>query len=289
MMVQKRLRACFALMRPRQWPKNLLVFAVPLAAGRLENGGVLRDAVLAAISMTLLSAATYCLNDVLDAERDRLHPRKSSRPVANGAVSTQGAVMMAAVLLILGFAIAVQLSVEFSILGATYLVIQGVYSSGLKRVQLADVTCIALGFVIRAVAGGAATELEVTSSFVIVVSATAFFVASAKRSSEIDKLGSETQTRDVLSSYGHEYLRLLWASSMTVAIVAYVIWSSEIAEQSTLARATAAPFALTLFRYASHAVSGDAEEPEQILLKDRALLGLAALWAALFAVRAALL
>ena len=209
--------------------------------------------------------------------------------MANGSVSASTAMMLASGLLILGVLIAVQLSMQFTLLGLGYLGVQVAYSSGLKQVQLADVTCIALGFVIRAVAGGAATGLPVTSWFIIVVSATSFFVASAKRSSEIAQLGEESKTRDVLLKYGHEYLRLLWTSSMTVAIVAYVIWSSEIPQGQNLARLTAAPFALTMLRYASHAVAGDAEEPERVILKDKALLGLSAVWAALFVLRAALL
>lgn len=288
-MMSTSLRGALALTRPRQWAKNLLVFAVPLAAGRVGSREVLLDITLAALAMTCLSAATYCFNDALDASEDRLHPKKSSRPVANGSVSASTAMMLASGLLILGVLIAVQLSMQFTLLGLGYLGVQVAYSSGLKQVQLADVTCIALGFVIRAVAGGAATGLPVTSWFIIVVSATSFFVASAKRSSEIAQLGEESKTRDVLLKYGHEYLRLLWTSSMTVAIVAYVIWSSEIPQGQNLARLTAAPFALTMLRYASHAVAGDAEEPERVILKDKALLGLSAVWAALFVLRAALL
>ena len=288
-MMPEKLRGFMALTRPRQWPKNLLVLAVPLAAGRLGSREVLADASLAAVAMTLLSAATYCVNDALDATKDRMHPTKASRPVANGSVSARAAVVLAVVLLAAGLAIAWRLSANLVVLAGGYLAVQVAYSLGLKRVQLADVTCIALGFVIRAVAGGTATNLPVSSSFIIVVSATAFFVASAKRSSEIHQLGADSQTRDVLSSYGNEYLRLLWTSSMTIAIVAYVIWSSEIADEPTLARVTAAPFALTLFRYASHAVAGDAEEPERTLMKDKVLLALAAVWAGVFVVRASLL
>ena len=289
LMKPAKLRGFLSLTRPRQWPKNLLVLAVPLAAGRLGSQEVLTEMVIAVVAMTLFSAATYCVNDVLDVAKDRLHPTKFSRPIANGSVSARAAIGLAVALLAVGLSIAWQLSSSFALLAVGYLAVQVAYSLGLKRLQLADVTCITLGFVIRAIAGGAASDLPVTSSFVIVVSATAFFVASAKRSSEIHRLGAESQTRNVLSSYGHEYLRLLWTSSMTISIVAYVIWSSEIAEEPNLARLTAAPFALTMFRYASHAVAGDAEEPEEILMKDRVLLGLAAVWTALFILRASLL
>jgi len=283
------LRGMLLLTRPRQWLKNLLVLAVPLAAGKIGSSELVGDVILAVLAMTFLSAATYCANDVIDAPNDRLHPVKSSRPVASGSVSSSAAGVLAATLLLLGLVIASQLPDEFLMLAVSYLLVQVAYTAGLKRVQLADVTCVALGFVIRAVAGGAATALPVTSSFIIVVSATAFFVASAKRSSEITQLGDSSQTRDVLAKYGHEYLQLLWTSSMTVAIVAYVIWSSEIVEESTLAQVTAAPFALTMLRYASHAVAGDAQEPEKVLMKDKALLSLAIAWAALFFVRASLL
>ena len=288
-MVPVKLRGLLALTRPRQWTKNLLVFAVPLAAGQLGSQEVLPDAVLAVVAMTLLSAATYCVNDVLDATKDRLHPEKASRPIANGSVAARDAIVLAVFLLASGLSIAFRLSSDFAVIAGLYLIVQAAYSLRLKHAQLADITCIALGFVIRAVAGGAATGLPVTSSFVIVVSATAFFVASAKRSSEIHRLGADSGTREVLSQYRHDYLRLLWTSSMNVAIVTYVIWSSEILEEQNLARLSAAPFTLTMFRYASHAVAGDAEEPERLIIKDKALLGLSAIWGAIFAVRAALL
>jgi len=281
------MQSLIALTRPSQWPKNLLVLAVPLAAGELTNAHTVGNSILAALAFTTLSAATYCANDVRDAANDRLHPQKKVRPVASGRVSPRAALTLTLLLTVCGFAVAASISWQLLITCGSYVVVQTAYTSGLKHVQLADITCIALGFVIRALAGSAATGLPVSSSFVIVVTATSFFVASAKRGSEMERLGADAGTRRVLAAYSPEYLRLLWSSSMTISIIAYVIWSSEIPDEPVFAQLTVAPFALAMLRYASHVTSGDAEEPEKIILKDRVLLVLALAWAGIFAVRAA--
>lgn len=278
-----------ALTRPWQWPKNLLVLAVPLAAGELTESATLGKAVLAVLAMTMLSAATYCGNDARDVSSDRMHPQKKHRPLASGAIAVRTAIVLAALLVAGGLTIAAMLSNMLLLVCTGYLLVQVAYTLGLKHVQLGDITCIALGFVLRALAGGAATDLPVSSAFVIVVSATSFFVASAKRGSEMERVGADSGTRRVLAAYSPEYLRLLWSSSMTISIITYVIWSSEIPEQPVLAQLTVAPFALALLRYASHVTAGDAEEPEKVVTKDRVLLALAVIWAGIFAVRAALL
>lgn len=283
------IRSFVVLLRPWQWPKNLLVLAVPLAAGELTELSTLGKTVLAVIAMTMMSAATYCGNDARDALSDRMHPLKKQRPLASGAVEVRTAVVLAALLAAGGLTIAAVLSNLLLLVCICYLLVQVAYTLGLKHVQLADITCIALGFVLRALAGGAATNLPVSSAFVIVVSATSFFVASAKRGSEIERVGADSGTRRVLATYSPEYLRVLWSCSMTISIVSYVIWSSEISEQPVLAQLTVAPFALALLRYASHVTAGDAEEPERVVTRDRVLLALAVIWAGIFAARAALL
>jgi len=283
------IRPIVVLLRPWQWPKNLLVLAVPLSAGQLTESETLGKAVLAVLAMTMLSAATYCGNDVRDASNDRMHPQKKHRPLASGAIAVRTAIVLATLLAAGGLTIAVMVSNMLLLVCACYLLVQVAYTLGLKHVQLGDITCIALGFVLRALAGGAATDLPVSSAFVIVVSATSFFVASAKRGSELQRVGADSGTRRVLAAYSPEYLRLLWSSSMTISIITYVIWSSEIPEQPALAQSTVAPFALALLRYASHVTAGDAEEPEKVVTKDRVLLALAVIWAGIFAVRAALL
>ena len=288
-MATNAIQSLVVLTRPWQWPKNLLVLAVPLAAGELTESETLGKAVLAVLAMTMLSAATYCGNDARDASSDRMHPQKKHRPLASGAIAVRTAIVLAALLALGGLTIAAILSKMLLLVCACYLLVQVAYTLGLKHVQLGDITCIALGFVLRALAGGAATDLPVSSAFVIVVSATSFFVASAKRGSEMERVGADSGTRRVLAAYSPEYLRLLWSSSMTISIITYVIWSSEIPEQPVLAQLTVAPFALALLRYASHVTVGDAEEPEKIVVGDRVLLALAVIWAGIFAVRAALL
>lgn len=281
--------ALVVLTRPWQWPKNLLVLAVPLAAGEIANLQIIVKSVLALMAMMLLSMATYCGNDVLDVANDRQHPTKKNRPVASGRITIGTAVFFGLHLATAGLVLSAVVSSTLLLVGVCYLLIQVAYSLGVKHLPLGDIACIALSFVLRALAGGAATDLPISNSFVLVVGATAFFVASAKRGSEIDQISAIGTTRKVLLNYSPEYLRLLWSSSMTISIVAYLIWSREIQEQQVLAQVTVAPYALALLRYAAHVIVGNAEEPEKVVREDRTLLLFVVLWSAIFLVRAALL
>lgn len=281
----RRLIEFLVLTLPRQWVKNPLVAAVPLAAGKLFDEDVWPAIIIAGVAFLLLSASTYIVNDLRDAEFDRQHPSKMARPIAGRRVSGFSAGVVAGILVILGLFLAATLSNGIQLVALGFLLVQLAYMGGLKQVPLGDVSCIALGFVLRAIAGGSAADLPVTSSFVIVVSAVSFFVATAKCAAELNKVGVNGETRIELRMYSADYLRLLWSSSMTVAIVAYVIWSSEIERGSVLAKVSVAPFALAMFRYASHVIDGDAEETERVVLRDSVMLLLALAWAAVFVVQ----
>lgn len=274
--------------RPKQWIKNLLVFAVPLASGDLATGVVLLKSLNACVSFTALSAATYLINDIRDAAQDRLHPEKKSRPIASGQLSIQRAIPASIFIGTVGFTLPVIFGLwNLLALLAAYAIVQVAYQLVLKKIALLDLVVVSTGFVLRAMAGGLAAGILISPWFITVIAASAMFIVSGKRFSEFLKRGQNGETRDSLLGYTESYLRMLWTSSLGLAVVFYVLWSVEIGDggRHWLTLSTALPFTLVLLRYANHVDSGDAESPEDVVLKDVAIQVLVLFWALLFAVR----
>lgn len=275
-------------MRPKQWIKNLLVFAVPLAAGKFADAEVMVAAVMAFVVLTLAAAAVYLVNDVRDAEKDRLHPTKSARPIAAGKVSPRTALIVAAVFSVVAVAIPAILS-EWGLLAivAAYVVLQAGYQAGLRDVVLMDIVIVAAGFVLRAVAGGVASEVLVSNWFLMVTGAGALFVVSAKRFGELVTHGSST--RQSLDNYTESYLRTIWTSSMFAAVIFYALWAVDLGSNrdDSFAVLSIVPFSLIMLRYAFHADRGMAEAPESIVLTDRVLQLMAIAWVGLFLLQVA--
>jgi decaprenyl-phosphate phosphoribosyltransferase len=272
-------------MRPRQWPKNLLVLAAPLAGGRLLEPGIAGRAGVALLVFTLASASVYLLNDILDRELDAQHPTKRDRPVASGAVSVAAAGTSSAVLAITAvFGSIASGSQGLTIIVLGYLVMTVAYSRWLKHQPLLDITVIAAGFLLRAAAGGVATETPLSTLFLITSTAGALFVAAGKRASELAAVSDgEAPARPSLAGYTSSYLRTIWTIAATVALVGVALWAIEVAGASPrpgAARAAIAPFSLLLLRYAWWIDRGEAEAPEDVFRRDPllavlALLGLA--------------
>ena len=280
------LRALVTLFRPRQWVKNALVLAAPLAAGVLTDVSVLRSVGLALLALCLASGATYAVNDVLDREADRRHPAKRHRPVASGAVGPTTAVAAAVAALFTALLLAA-LGGGAALAGvvAGYVALTTTYSLHLKHVPIADVAAIAGGFVLRAVAGAVAAGVVMSDWFVVVVSACALFLAVGKRFSELQNHGTKAR-RGALSQYTAPFLRHLLFLAATVAIVSYGAWAFDVAPWSGSPWLTAsiAPFAIALLTYALLVEQGEAEAPEDVLLHDRVTQVLGATWAVLFVV-----
>lgn len=277
--------ALLVAMRPRQWMKNLLVLAVPFAAGELGDADVLAGAAVALACFVGLSSAVYLLNDVRDADEDRLHPTKSGRPVASGRLAPPVAVGAAAVLLVASILAPLATGREalaWVCLG--YVGVQLAYVYGLKRIGLLDVALVAAGFVLRAVAGGAAASLPVSPWFLTVTASGALFVVTAKRHSELVQVGAGAGTRRSLDGYTESFLRTTWTVALVASIVFYALWAAEIADPAGdwSALATTVPFSLVLLRYAQHADRAGGEAPEDVVLRDRLLQLFGLLWVVLF-------
>ena len=277
-------------MRPKQWLKNVLVLAVPLAAGSLLQPSVLLPTIVAFVAYCMASSATYLINDAVDVERDQAHPRKRNRPLASGQISRTTVISAAFVLI--GVAVALGFltrpALGFSVLA--YLLLTFTYSLWLKREPVIELALLTAGFLLRATAGAAATGLPVSNWFVIVAGFGSLFMAVGKRYSEIVAQGAGTTTRDSLAGYSPEYLRWVSGVSAAVAVTGYCVWAFQVAAStpSTLpwAELSVIPFVMALLRYAVRIDAGDAEAPEDAVLGDRVLIILGAVWALVFALGA---
>lgn len=260
----------------------MLVLAAPCAAGVIGRPAVAAEVLAAFVVLCLLSSATYLLNDVRDREQDRLHPRKRARPVAAGEISSTTAIRSAAILAILGVALATAIDPKLGVLGCGYLALTASYSLWLRDVVVIDILAIAAGFVLRALAGGIATDIYLSRWFVIVTACCAIFLVAAKRYAELRGRPVGAPTRATLARYSAGMLRLTLAAAAIVAGVAYTSWAFTRPSDLLWYGLSIAPFLLWLARYARLVGTGTGEAPEELILRDRTLLALGFAWTVLF-------
>lgn len=284
--------AILVAMRPRQWAKNVLVFAAPLAAGQLFAPEILLPSIGAFVVFCLISSATYLINDIRDVESDREHPKKYARPIAAGQVSVTAAISAAVVLVIVSLTLAAVIS--WALLGVVvaYAVFTLAYSMGLKHEPVIELALLALGFLLRAIAGGAASGLPISQWFLIVAGFGSLFMAAGKRYSELDRVvrdssngNDATVRRRSLDGYTLGYLRFVWGVAAAVTITSYCLWAFDVAETPSSfpwAEWSVLPFVLAVLRYGVSVDRGEAEAPEDTALRDRVLLLLGLAWLVLF-------
>lgn len=275
-------------MRPRQWVKNLLVFAVPLASGQIGQPGVIPKTLLAFAVMCSASAAVYLTNDILDRQADARHPVKRTRPIAAGQVGVPLAWAVAILLAATALGLPVALGIpDLTVLVLSYLLLQAVYVFWAKHQPVLDLACVATGFVLRAVAGGVAGGIWISTWFLTVTAASAMFVVAGKRYSELVTHGQDGGTRQGLREYSEGYLRFVWGVSVGIAVVFYGLWAAELGNGGSAmwARLSVIPFVLLLLRYARDVDAGSAEAPEDLVWEDRVLQALGVVWAGMFALQ----
>ncbi|MGW8434193.1 decaprenyl-phosphate phosphoribosyltransferase [Nocardiopsis sp. NPDC055879] len=268
------LRAC----RPRQWLKNLLVFAAPAAAGALTDP---RSLLLCAATFALFCVAaggTYLLNDVRDVDGDRRHPRKRHRPIASGALPVPVAVVAGVLFVTVAPLASLALgSPGLSVVLGVYVVLTLTYTWFLKDMVIVDLVAVAGCHVLRAMAGGYVVGVPLTSWFVIVVSLAALLVVVGKREAELRGLAEapeETRpTRAALLGYTPGYLAQMRTIASGAMIVTYCLWALEqsAGPQSPFHAASIVPFIMFVLRYNLLVDRGAGEEPEEIALRDRPL------------------
>jgi decaprenyl-phosphate phosphoribosyltransferase len=276
--------------RPKQWVKNVLVFAVPFLAGRIADGPAMGSAATAFAAFTAAAAGIYLINDAKDVETDRAHPKKCRRPVASGAVPVGLALAVGLVLLAGGMAISLAVDPLLLVVIAVYEAVQLAYCFGLKDQAVIEMCVVASGFLLRCVAGGVATDLRMSPWFLLVISFGSLFVVAGKRHSESLRIsstpgGSGGRTpergRKVLASYSPSYLRFVWSLSAGVMIVVYALWAFGIqrVSDSVFSIISIVPFVIAVLRYAVDVDSGDGEAPDERVLSDRPLQILGLAWA----------
>ena len=274
--------ALLRAMRPKQWVKNVLLLAAPAAAGVLTEPASMAELALAFAAFCLVASGTYLLNDARDAEADRIHPAKRHRPIAAGIVSIRTAVVAGALLMVAGFAVGALVGLSFLGLVALYVVTTVAYTLWLKHVAVVDIGVVASGFIIRAVAGGVAVDVPISRFFLIVASFGALFLVAGKRHGEHLDLGPERgQARTTLAEYSREYLRFVWTMAAAVTIAAYTLWAFEQSGAQYLVpwyELSIIPFVLFVLRYALLLGNGRGSAPEELILGDRALQAIAAVW-----------
>ena len=271
-------------LRPDQWTKNLIVFAALIFAVRLFDPAALALATAAFLIFCALSGAVYLINDVSDREADRQHPLKRMRPIASGALAPSTALAWAAVLATAGLAAAFSLRQSFGIAAASYVTLVIVYSRALKHVVILDVMAIAIGFVLRAVAGGLVIGVPISDWLLVCTILGALFLGLAKRRHELTLLADgATGHRRILEEYDPYLLDQMIAVVAAATLVAYIIYcaSPETAEKfGTRWLVLTTPFPIYgIFRYLYlvHRKHGGGS-PSEVLLRDRPLLSCVALW-----------
>jgi 4-hydroxybenzoate polyprenyltransferase len=283
------------LCRPLHWTKNFALFAAIIFAGSLFDRVLFGKVVWAFLSFNLITSATYIFNDIMDAERDRLHPFKKFRPIAAGKIPVSFAVFVLIFLILLSLWMASSLNTIFLILVLVYLVIQIAYSLGLKNIATLDIIIIASGFIVRVYSGAFVIDAHLSVWFLLCVISVALFLASGKRRAELGTI-SEKNTRISLSKYRRELLN----SYVTMfGNAAWMSWSlftffesppanlpiwlflAEISRTTTINKLLMITTPVVIFgimRYESLIFENRSESPEKLLLTDRSLIVSVLLW-----------
>jgi len=275
--------ALLASLRPRQWVKNLFVFAGVIFSQQMLTPHVW-TAVAAFAIFCALSGAMYLFNDVADAERDRLHPSKRLRPIASGQVSRPAAVLGGALLLGGGFAAAFRIGTAFGLVALGYGALLTAYSLWLKHVVILDVLTVATGFVLRAVAGAVAVDAEISGWLLICTILLALFLALGKRRHEYRSLARDAAShRPILAEYSESFLDQMISVVTASTVTAYALYTMSpetVAKFHTRLLPLTLPFVLYgIFRYLYLLYRRDlGGSPSDLLVTDRALLFDALLW-----------
>jgi decaprenyl-phosphate phosphoribosyltransferase len=266
--------------RPRQWVKNLLVFAAPLFAFGGDVHYDIRDVLIkvsiAFVTFSMAASCVYLVNDARDVEADRQHPTKRFRPIAAGVVPASLAYGLAVVLGVASLAISWLVSPNLVIVIAVYIAMQMAYCFGLKHQPVLDICIVSSAYLIRAIAGGAAANVLLSQWFLLCMAFGSLFMVAGKRYAEL-QLAERTgaKIRKSLESYTTSYLRFVWTLSATAVVVCYGLWAfqrdSASGTHGSWYAVSMIPFTIAILRYAVDVDGGIAGEPEDIIFRDRVL------------------
>lgn len=276
--------------RPHQWTKNVLVFAAPFGYGGLRDRHIVLYAMLAFVAFCLAAGGTYLLNDARDVEADRQHPKKRKRPIAAGMVPVNLAYLLGVVFIVAALAVAFATTRNLGLTILGYLALTTAYTLVLKHQPVYDIVAVAAGFVVRAIAGAAATDVPISQWFFVVSSFGALLMVIGKREGELHLLeGDASLVRSTLAAYSPAYLLYLRAVASGCVLIGYCLWAFESAGRSftnpgapVWFQLSIAPFAVAILRYGLLLDRGEGAEPERLIVSDRALLIAAGCWAIMY-------
>ena len=271
-------------LRPEQWTKNLIVFAALLFGQRLLDPGAVTRSLAAFVLFCVLSGVVYLVNDLFDQDADRLHPTKRFRPIASGELSSGAAVVWAAVLGAAALGAAAWLSPAFALVAAAYVLLFVLYSRWLKHIVILDVMSIAIGFVLRTVAGAAVIDVPVSDWLLVCTVLLALFLGLSKRRHELTLLADNAiGHRRILDEYNPYLLDQMIGVVTASTLMAYIIYCTS---QETIERFGTRNLVLTVplpiygilrYLYLVHRRDGGGN-PSELLITDRPLLICVALW-----------
>ena len=274
-------------LRPKQWVKNVLVLAAPLAAGADSfTPRTFVDIALAFIVFCFGASSIYLVNDARDVEADREHPTKRFRPIASGMLPINLAYVMSAVLIALaiGLSFLATDGPALATVVGVYIALQLGYCFGWKHIPVIDIALVSSGFMLRAMAGGVAAGIDLSQWFLLVAAFGSLFMASGKRYAELllaERTGAKI--RKSLQGYTQTYLRFVWTLSATAVVMSYALWGFTLSDgveegQGLWYQISMVPFIIAILRYAAEVDSGNGGAPDEIALEDRVLQALALLW-----------
>lgn len=275
----------FRTMRPKQWTKNIIIYAGLVFDGQLFSRDPFTRVTISFILLCLAASTVYIINDLVDIERDRLHPKKRFRPLPSGQLPIPLAVMSAIILPVVSIGIAYLISPIFAFILFIYVVINILYSFRLKHIVLVDVLTITAGYVLRVASGAVViTGVKFSPWLYAVIALLALFLAITKRRQELLSLGTTSGTiRPIFKEYNlallDEMLRTVSTSTL-VAYILYTIESPSILLANTKLALVTVPFVLYgLFRYMYLIyVKGEGSAPDEVLLTDHPLQLAIFLW-----------
>lgn len=274
--------------RPKQWLKNVLVFAAPGAAGVLDRPNQFGLTMLVFVALCLAASGTYFWNDALDVEADRAHPTKSRRPVAAGQLSVGVAKIVGTVLPVLALGLAA-LTGRWQTVAvvAAYMAVTLTYSAIWKHIAVLDLVAISSGFVLRAAAGAVAVDVPMSSWFVLCTTFGSLFIVTGKRFAERRQLGdSAGSVRATLGEYSEGFLQLVLTVACGGAIVSYCVWAFERKDLANTElpyyELSIVPMLTAFLRYALVVDQGRGAAPEEVFASDRVLQVLGLLWVVIF-------
>ena len=277
------------LLRPHQYVKNLFIFAPLFFALKITDKALLLNAVIAFIAFSLIASAIYTLNDYIDIEDDRLHPKKKSRPLASGVIGKPAAIVIMLVLFVLGIFLAASHSIQATYILLAYVSMNIAYSLRLKHIPIVDILTIATGFVMRIFVGSTVTGIHPSMWIVLMTFLLALFLALAKRRDDVlIYMGTGKKMRKVLDGYNLEFLDGAMMIMSSVVIVSYINYtaSTELIEQvgSEYIYLTSFFVITGVLRYMKITfVNKESGSPTNIVLHDRFIQIILLGWTASFA------